>query len=219
MSRWSSNFSFLVSSRWLALSLLGGALACSVRPAEFETTSALPDLPRRPPGVAVDPAPSIPDATEKGETFDGLLVLEAPPDPRAARTVVREFFAAVTREAADKLDELVSPSAWVDSGSQRQPVRAFWRSRFSQLDYSSLAGEVLYRESELSFHRPRDIARLSGARPTFVDAEPTDVVVRVPIRASWRGRTRLLGDEFFFLLRPSDDRFVIAEIIEDFRLP
>jgi hypothetical protein len=195
------------------------AFGCGSRAATFDTVSSFPEEPRKPPGVAVDPAPSLPTAAESAKTLEGLVVLSAPPDPRAARTVVREFFAAIVQESPEKLDELVAAEAWVDSGSQRQPVRAFWRARFSQLDYAALADEVLFRESELETYRPEDLGRLGGTRPTFVDAEGTDLVVHARVRASWTGRTRLLGDELFFLLRPLGERYVIAEIVEDFRLP
>jgi hypothetical protein len=219
MIRRSSSFSS-GEARGLLLALLAAAaFACGSRTATFETVSTFPESPRKPPGVAVDPAPSLPAPADSAKTLDGLVVLTAPPDPRAARTVVREFFGAVVREAPEKLDELVSAEAWVDSGSQRQPVRAFWRARFSQLDYAVLADEVLFRESELQTYRPEDLGRLAGTRPTFVDAEGTDLVVHARIRTSWTGRTRLLGDELFFLLRPLGERYVIAEIIEDFRLP
>jgi ketosteroid isomerase-like protein len=219
MIRRSSNSRFGEACVVSALLLSSVSAGCGARPASFETVSSFPEAPRKPPGVAVDPSPSLPAPASSAETFEGLLVLSAPPDPRAARRVVREFFAAVVREAPDKLDELVAAEAWVDSGSQRQPVRAFWRTRFSQLDYGSLADEVLFRESELLTYRPEDLGRLTGTRPTFVDAESTDLVVHARVRASWTGRTRLLGDELFFLLRPRGDRYVIAEIIEDFRLP
>jgi hypothetical protein len=217
MIRRSSNFRF--GERVLGALSLTLALGCGPRAATFDTVSSLPEAPRKPPGVAVDPAPSLPTTAVSAKTLEGLVVLSAPPDPRAARTVVREFFAAVVQEAPEKLDEIVSAEAWVDSGSQRQPVRAFWRARFSQLDYAALADEVLFRESELETYRPQDLGRLTGTRPTFVDAEGTDLVVHARVRASWTGRTRLLGDELFFLLRPLGERYVIAEIVEDFRLP
>lgn len=219
MIRRSSNFSFGRSSALFSAFLLAAVAGCGSRAATFETVSSFPESSRKPPGVAVDPSPSLPAAAGSAKTLDGLVVLTAPPDPRAARTVVREFFAAVVSESPEKLDELVSSDAWVDSGSQRQPVRAFWRARFSQLDYSALADEVLFRESELETYRPEDLGRLAGTRPTFVDAEGSDLVVHARVRASWTGRTRLLGDELFFLLRPLGERYVIAEIVEDFRLP
>jgi hypothetical protein len=46
-----------------------------------------------------------------------------------------------------------------------------------------------------------------------------EVAVRVPIRLSWAGRTRLFGDELLFRLQPSGSSFEIAQISEDFRLP
>ncbi len=194
----------------------GGATAMESKAAG---TSSAEEPKRRAPGIAVDPRAALPEPASSASSDRGLLVLSAPPNPEAARATVRSFFSAVLREAADEIDRIVGPDAWVETGSQRQPVRGFWRARFAQLDYASLAHDVVYRDSELETFRPVDLARQDGDQPTFVDAKPGDLVVRAKIRVSWSGRPRLLGDELVFLLRPDADRFVITEISEDFRLP
>ena len=198
-----------------ALLLLG----CGARATAVESASALPEEERRAPGVAIDPQAALPAPADHAQSQQGLVVLAAPSDPNVARETVRQFFDAVSREANDELDRLVAPDAWVETGSQRQPVRAFWRARFAQLDYGVLAREVVYRESELETFKPRDLQRMGENRPTFVEPRDGDLVVRARIRASWKGRSRLFGDELVFLLRPAGSRFVITEISEDFRLP
>jgi hypothetical protein len=195
------------------------ALACASREPPFETARSAPESTRRAPGVAVDPRAALPESTGRATTERGLLVLTSPPDPEAARDTVRRFFRAVVREAPEEIDRLVGAEAWVETGSQRQPVRGFWRARFAQLDYGALAHEVVYRDSELEVFRPADLERMGESRPAFVEAKPGDVIVRAVIRVSWAGRARLLGDELLFLLRPDGAEFVIAEIAEDFRLP
>ena len=169
--------------------------------------------------MAVDPQAALPAATPAAATEKGLVVLSSPPDPTRARDTVRRFFNAVAREAADDIDRLVGADAWVETGAQRQPVRGFWRARFAQLDYGELGREVVYRDSELETFRPDDLERMGSGRPSFIETRQGDLVVRAKIRLSWKGRSRLFGDELVFLLRPDGDRFLIAEIAEDFRLP
>jgi len=45
------------------------------------------------------------------------------------------------------------------------------------------------------------------------------VVVRVPISMARAGRVQLFGNEIWFLLRPEDGVYRIAELVEDFQLP
>ncbi len=212
--------------RWSKASSLALALwasACARTSAETTTPAGLASSAeppeRRAPGIAVDPQAALPEARPAGATEQGLVVLSSPPDPTRARDTVRRFFSAVAREAPDEIDRLVGADAWVETGAQRQPVRGFWRARFAQLDYSELGREVVYRDSELETFRPDDLERLGSGRPAFVETKQGDLVVRAKIRLSWKGRSRLFGDELVFLLRPDGDRFVIAEIAEDFRLP
>jgi hypothetical protein len=206
--------------RTSSVALLG--VACSTPSAETKAPSApssAEDAARRAPGVAVDLRAELPAVADTAATDDGLVVLASPPDPTRARDTVRRFFSAVSHEAADEIDRLVGTDAWVETGAQRQPVRGFWRARFAQLDYDELSREVVYRDAELETFRPDDLARMGGSRPAFVETRQGDLIVRAKIRVSWKGRTRLFGDELVFLLRPEGDRFLIAEIAEDFRLP
>jgi hypothetical protein len=117
------------------------------------------------------------------------------------------------------MDSLLAPQAFIDSAGGRQPARSFWHTRMSQLDYTELKGQLLFRESDLEIFRSEDLRRLPAARRIALELGADDVAVRVPIRASWAGRTRLFGDELVFRLQPAGARFEIAEIAEDFRLP
>jgi hypothetical protein len=89
----------------------------------------------------------------------------------------------------------------------------------SQLDYTELKGQLLFRDGDLETFRAEDLARLPAGRRIPLELGDDDVAVRVPIRVSWAGRTRLFGDELVFRLEPTGARFEIAEIAEDFRLP
>ena len=210
MLRWSKASSFVL--------LVGCAARAPDTAAPRAASSSEPPA-RRAPGVAVDPRAALPEANLASATEHGLVVLASPPDPTRARDTVRRFFNAVAREASDEIDRLVGPDAWVETGAQRQPVRGFWRTRFAQLDYSELGREMVYRDSELETFRPEDLERMGSNRPSFLETRQGDLVVRAKVRLSWKGRSRLFGDELVFLLRPDGDRFLITEIAEDFRLP
>lgn len=203
---------------WVVLALAACA-GCARSGADFPTVTRFPDEVRRAPGVAVDPVSELPAHEARGHTERGLLTLRAPVDTGAARAVVRAFFRAAIAEAADELDALLAQQAWVDSGGMRQPARAFWRSRLTQLDYRTLAGQLVYRDVEVESYRAEDQDALGSARRLPFRIQADEVVIRVPIAVSWTGRPRLFGDEVVFRVRPNEGRYEIAEIIEDFRLP
>lgn len=194
-------------------------LGCAGSAADFPTVTRFPDDPRRAPGVAVDPSSELPKPAATGSTERGLLSLRSPVDPGAAREVVRAFFRAAVAEAAEELDSLLAQQAWVDSAGMRQPARAFWRSRLTQLDYRTLSGQLVYRENEVESYRAEDQPELAFGRRLPFQIQPDEVVIRVPIAVSWTGRPRLFGDEVVFRVRPSSGRYEISEILEDFKLP
>jgi len=203
---------------WLALAVVG--TGCFSRTPEFPTTARFAaDTPRKPPGLPDSPAAVVPDAAREGDTQDRLLVLRSPEAPALARSVVRGFLRAAVNEQPERLEPLLSAQAFVDTGSGRQPARAFWRSRLTQLDYTELKGQLLFRDSDVETFRAEDLSRLSPNRRPHVELGQDDVLVRIPIRVSWLGKTRFFGDEMLFRLQPSGQSFEIAEISEDFRLP
>jgi hypothetical protein len=174
---------------------------------------------RRAPGVIEVRSEELPDPVYRGNSQDQLLVLRAPPGTRLARNTVREFLRAAVNEASEHLQALLAPGAFVDTGSGRQPARSFWQIRLAQLDYTELRGELLFRDSDLQIFRAEDLPRLPAGRRIPLELSPDEIAVRVPIRISWAGRTRLFGDELLFRLQPAGSGFEIAEISEDFHLP
>jgi hypothetical protein len=187
--------------------------------ANFPTTTEFPETPRRAPGIAVDPLSELPRPTQAAEAEAGLNVLTPPADAGRARGIVRQFFRAAVAENAEDLEPLIAQQAWLESGGTRQPARAFWRTRMSQLDYGTLAGQLIYREAQVETYRAEDATRLGPNRRIPTDIKDDEILVRVPIAVSWTGRTRLFGDEVVFRVRPSGSRYEITEIVEDFRLP
>ena len=203
---------------------LGALALCSScagpRPlaAAGEKSAAIP-APRRAPGVAEQRSEVMPEPTNVGNSRDQWLVLRAPAASGLAREAVRDFLRATVNEALERMDPLLAPQAFVDTASGRQPARAFWQSRFTVLDYTELRGQLLFREADLETFRAEDLARLPAARKLPIELAGDEIAIRVPLRVSWAGRTRLFGDELLFRLQPAGTRFEIAEITEDFRLP
>src|SRR5947209_1352871 len=73
------------------------AAACTRQPAgpRFATARELPEVPRRPDGVVVDPSPELPEASEEGASSGALVALKPPLPEKAARTVVAAYFRAI----------------------------------------------------------------------------------------------------------------------------
>jgi hypothetical protein len=175
--------------------------------------------PRRAPGIAEQRSEVLPEVTRVGNSRDQWLVLRVPAASGLARDAVRDFLRAAVNEAPERMEPLLAPQAFVETASGRQPVRAFWQSRFTVLDYTELRGQPLFREADLETFRAEDLARLPTARKPAIELSADEIAVKVPIRVSWAGRPRLFGDELLFRLQPVGTRYEIAQISEDFRLP
>lgn len=202
-----------------SLTALALCLSCAGTPAVASAPSGERDAPRRPPGVAEQRSQVLPEPATQGNSRDQWLVLRAPAAGGLARAAVRDFLRAAVNEAPERMDPLLTPQAIVDTGSGKQPARAFWQSRFSALDYTELKGQLLFREADLELIRAEDLSRLPALRKFPLELAADEIAIRVPIRVSWAGRARLFGDELVFRLQPAGTRYEIAEIDEEFRLP
>jgi hypothetical protein len=143
-----------------------------------------------------------------------------PLDSEAARELVSRFFIAVLLESSRELSPLFAAQAFVVSEGSRQPASAVWRSRFAQLDYTSLAGRIVAAPQTLRTYTYGSAGRAKRDGVPAPAASNEVVVVARP-GLSWAGKTRLFGDQLAFRLRPKPDvpGYEIAEIVEDFRLP
>ena len=204
-----------------SLAALALCLSCAGAPQApaASTASAATVAPRRAPGVAELRSEVSPEPTRVGNSRDQWLVLRAPAASGLAREAVRDFLRAAVDEALERMEPLLTPQAFVETGAGRQAARAFWQSRFTVLDYTELRGQLLFREADLETFRAEDQARLPPARRFPIELGADEIAVRVPIRVSWTGRARLFGDELFFRLQPAGTRYEIVGISEDFRLP
>ena len=186
----------------LALACAVTASGCAARGPAFETVTALPEPARHPAGADVDPAPKLPPVERRGDVESGLLVLQTPADPTAARAVIAAFFRAVVAESPSGLAAVLAPSAVMQEGSRREGAAGAWSARFARFDYRSLAGEPLYREAAI-----------------LMREDDGDLWVRVPLEISWGARPRVLGDDVTLRLTPNGAGWAISEIIEEFRSP
>lgn len=209
------------SERSLATTALAALMLCSscARGRALPVANGERPAPRRAPGVAEQRSEVLPEPVSRASSSEQWLVLRAPAAGGLAREAVRDFLRAAVNEAPERMDPLLSPQAVVDTGSGKQPARAFWQSRFTVLDYTELRGQLLFRETDLETFHAEDLARLPPARRLAIELAADEVAVRVPIRVSWAGRARLFGDELLFRLRPAGSRYEIDEIDEEFRLP
>lgn len=194
--------------------LLAGAGCRSSGPA-FESVAELPAGPRRPAGTDIELHVTLPEGSRSGQTQEGVVLLEAPADPGQARGVVDAFFRALVEESPSALEAVLSPQAVLQSGSRREAARAHLQGRFARSDLRSLAGETLYRDSDVELWEPRRGGAIPPDAPLVPNAE--EFVARVRVVTSFAGRQRLLGDEFVFRLVPAGGGFEISEIVEEFR--
>ncbi|MDI1429676.1 hypothetical protein [Polyangium sorediatum] len=206
--------------------LFVGLLGCGGAGAPlFATTSELPEGSRRPDGVAVDPASAPPRARDVANAEAGLVTLRTPLGTEAVLTTVSGFFRAIVNEDMEALEGLFTRDAlsisttYGPSGSSPS-APLFWTQRMRRLDYTRLAGEVVFREVELEVYRAEDALTSSPHPAIRVEAlSMGDVVVRVPITTSRVGSDRLLGEEVVLWLRREGERYRIYRLVEDFQMP
>lgn len=201
--------------------LQASACAGAVPPAEDEGAPR-----RRPDGVAIDPISAPPPPRDRAETADALVTLRAPLGVDRALFTVQELFRKIVVEDSEGLEALFTRDALAvttlapGAGSGQTPsAMNFWRGRFHKLDYTKLAGEVIYRDAEVTVYRADDTVDAPphpAVRPEALGGN--DVVVRVPILVPRIGADRLFGDEMIVWLRRDGDRYRIYRIFEEFQL-
>jgi len=194
---------------------------------------ALPDAaspPRRKPdGVAIDLISAPPPARDRAEAADGLVTLRTPLGVDRAVAAVEELFRKIVVEDGDGLESLftrdalqLSTAAPTAGPGQTPQALNFWQARFRKLDYTRLAGELVYREAELQIFRAEDAVDAPPHPAIRADVlaglTGNDVVVRVPILTPRVGADRLFGEELVLWLRRDGDRYRISRVLEDFQL-
>jgi hypothetical protein len=212
--------------RTISVSAVAALLvACGSRPSRgpgFATATELPEGPRRPDGVVVDPSPELPAAREVADPGAALVALKPPLPDKAARSVVGAFFRAIVTEDLEALGDLVTSDANAPSKTRggAPGMIDHWRGRMRHFRYKALASEVLYQEADVEFYRYDDLeTAVPGRPPRPPDMLRSDVLLRVPMLVVRAGSDRVFGDEIVFLLRRDKDRFRIRQLVEDFQIP
>jgi ketosteroid isomerase-like protein len=183
------------------------------------------DARRRPDGVAIDPSSAPPAARDRADASERLITLRTPLGADRAIATVAELFRRIVREDSEGLEALFTRDAVVVSTAPSQPTpnasaTVWWGQRFHRLDYTKLAGETIFRESDVSIYRTEDLFETSPHPAIRADAlGEGDVVIRVPILTPRVGQDRLLGDEMILWLRRDGAEFKIYRTLEDFQLP
>jgi hypothetical protein len=230
MSRRSSLSSLLPSREILVILAALVALAapaCSSTALNFKTSSEVgDDLPRKPDGVAIDPASATMGPRDRATADEGVVTLRSPLGVDLATATIADFFSRVVVEDDDGLEALFTRDAIAVTGGssggmgQTPGATLWWEQRFRKLDYGKMAGEVVFRESELEVYRAEDAVEAPPHRAIRTEMlNENDVIIRAPIVTPRSGQERLFGDEIVFWLRRDGDHFKIFRILEDFQVP
>jgi hypothetical protein len=200
----------------------------TTEPALFATASELPTKHRHPDGVALDLASAPPPTRERAASDEGLCTLRTPLGVDVAVGTVALLFQRILREDTDGLDQVftrdavavLAQGATMGGGMSQTPSYSlWWGNRFHKLDYTKLAGETIYRESELEVYRSEDLKTAAAPSSLRIDGMgETDVVIRVPIATARIGQDRLFGDELVLWLRREGETYKIYRSLEDFQL-
>lgn len=204
---------------------VAGVLGCGPSgPALFPTGEDGGRGQRRPDGVVIDPESSPPAARDRASAEDGMVTLRSPLGPEIAIETVRELFRRIVARNTDSLSELFTTNAQPLSGvpgGYGVPERAWdwWLQRTRRLDYTKLAGEVLFRESDIEIFRAAD-ALDAPPHPAIrtETLDESDVILRVTMLAGTNGTDRYFGDTIVFWLRRDGDSYKIYRQLEDFQL-
>lgn len=233
MSRPSSLFSVffsVVSAVGAPVLIAAAALAgsaCSGAPLSMKTADELgDDAPRRPDGVAIDPASATFGPRERAGSDEGVVTLRSPLGVDLAAALIGDFFSRVVVEDDDGLEALFTRDAIAITGAgsggmgQTPAALLWWEQRFRRLDYGKMAGEVVFRESELEVYRAEDVLEAPPHRAIRTEAlNDNDVIIRAPIVTARSGTERLFGDEIVFWLRRDGDGYKIFRLMEEFQVP
>lgn len=184
-----------------------GAVACV---SSFDTQTGLPRTPRHPDGVALEPAPAMPQTRDHAEAR-GVVALREPLADKDVEDVIRAYIRAFEREDELALLQLITPDA-VPLGrpnGSRQMLVELWRVKMRSFEYQRLAGLEIARLAEVERRSFDDVGGPNEpAKPP--EMRPGDLYVRVPIAMPRLGSEQLFGDILVLLLRREDGRLKIA---------
>ena len=181
------------------------------------TAVAIPDAPRRPDGVVLEPTPAVPEVEESAAPR-GVVALREPLGGEAVVTVVHQLVRAFEREDADALAALLTDdAALLGSAAVHGPrgsVLDLWRARLKNLDYTRLGGSEVVREDRIERFTYADLGA-PGAPERPQEMKAGDLLLRVPVATPRVGPEQLFGDVVVLLLRREGRGFKIAGFGEE----
>lgn len=211
-----------------AAALSFGLQACvGASPPAYKTAGSIDDdAPRKPDGVAIDPATASYAPREKGRAEDGFVALHTPLGVDLALGRIKSFFAAVLSEDDDALGTLFTRDAIAITGGNTMGMGStpaamlWWEQRFRRLDYGKIAGEAVYRESEIFVFRAGDVLESPPHRAIRTETlNDSDIIIQVPIATARSGQERFFADEIIFWLRREGAQYKIFRVLEEFQIP
>lgn len=176
----------------------------------FETRTELTAAPRRPDGVALEPAPALPKTRDRADAR-GVVALREPVADRDVEELVQAYVRAFAREDEPALLQLLTPDAvpLARANGTRQQLVESWRTKMRSFEYQRLAGMEIARVEEIERHTFETFgAPGDPPRPTAMKAG--DLYLRVPIATPRLGSDQLFGDVLVLLVRRVDGRLRIA---------
>jgi hypothetical protein len=198
-------------------SVVGGCAPVAASPPQV-TSVALPDAPREPDGVVLEPTPALPEAEERAPA-DGVVALRPPLGNDAVVTVVHRLFRAFARSDGEALQAIMTEDASSlgparTHGGGRGTLLEQWRPRLKNPAYARLVGVELVTPDQITRFSYEDLG-VAGAPERPPQMLPGDVLVRFPITAPRTGSEALFGDEMTLLLRRDGRTFKIAGATEE----
>ena len=213
----------------LRAALVGIAVAgCAASPHEFLE----PSDERRPDGVAIDLLTAPPRVEARAESSDSVVALRTPLGIPHARRTVREYFEAMASDDSGKLSTLLAPDAMFSSPGPQGSQGAYGAllRRLQVSDYSGLRDTPYWEEAKIleGDEAAAHLAQLAGQatgprgrarRQAPRVSGPVDVVVVADIVVRRTAVTTLFGEQVALALVAEGDRYVIAQIFEDYAPP
>ncbi len=179
------------------------------------TATELPNEPRHPDGVVLEPPAAVPDAGDFAPAR-GVVALREPLGESAVRDVVGDYFDAFVHEDTAAMNKLVTDDV-VELGTQGRndatALRNAWKARTSALDYHKLEGSTVADLDSMQRYGYGDLGG-PGREPRPSEMRPGDQLVKVTVLEARVGGERYCGDNVVFLLRRDGARYRIAGIEE-----
>lgn len=182
-------------------------VACGGSP--LVTASELPQTPRQPDGVLVDPQVAIPSAARRAPAI-GVVTLEPPIASEAAFELATTYFQAIAARNDSAFGELIVPDAAELNPSlgQRRLIETL-SSRIRGRDFSTVKGPIARFERMERFEYEDLGPSTSPRRPDVM--EPGDVLVRMPLGAPLgKNGEKLFGDLALIVVRATPQGLRIA---------